>query len=155
MGQKQRLLWDLPPMDSCGSMRRYGIPMVWPGGSELADLLELGTDAAGARTTRPDEGRTVAALLRAWCCSSMNRPGGRDAARVASSWRNTTGVLVRRCCTSHYMATSGLYPRVLLIHQGRLFHAADQLAPGRCGWVGCRGLGEALAGLGRLELMEV
>ena len=65
--------------------------------------------------------------------------------------------------TSHYMADiTALCPRVLLIHQGRLFHdgsleaLADQLAPEREVRLklGSPVDANALAGLGRLEQIE-
>ena len=62
----------------------------------------------------------------------MPRPG------CASSWRNNRRTGATVLLTSHYMADiTALCPRVLLVHQGRLFHdgpleaLADQLAPER------------------------
>ena len=81
MGQKQQLLWDLPPMDSL-RMRRCSIPdaVARRRISELADLLELGEEL-----TRPVRKLSLGQRMRPnWqpcctsrrCCSWMSRPWG-------------------------------------------------------------------------------
>ena len=78
-----------------------------------------------------------------------------------AEYNRRTGATV--LLTSHYMADiTALCPRVLLIHQGRLFHdgpleaLADQLAPEREVRLELESpvSADALAGLGRLEQLE-
>jgi ABC-2 type transport system ATP-binding protein len=175
MGQKQQLLWDLPPMDSLRvNAAVYGIPdaVARRRISELADLLELGEEL-----TRPVrklslgqrmKAELLAALLHEPEVLFLDEPTlGLDVnaqARVRqflADYNRRTGATV--LLTSHYMADiTALCPRVLLIHQGRLFHdgpleaLADQLAPEREVRLELESPVEAdaLAGLGRLEQLE-
>ena len=150
MGQKQQLIWDLPPLDSLRvnaavyglsdreATRRIG---------ELAELLELGEElnrpvrklSLGQRM----KAELLAALLHQPSVLFLDEPTlGLDVnaqARVRSflaAYNRRTGATV--LLTSHYMADiTALCPRVLLIHQGALFHdgpleqLAAQLAPSR------------------------
>ncbi|MFN9645432.1 MAG: ATP-binding cassette domain-containing protein [Cyanobacteriota bacterium] len=150
MGQKQQLLWDLPPLDSLmlnaavygiddgEAKRRIG---------ELAEMLELGPEL-----TRPVRKLSLGERMKAELLAALlHRPSvlfldeptlGLDVnaqARVrefldAYNRRHGATLLL----TSHYMADiTALCPRVLLIHQGRLFHdgsleaLASRLAPCR------------------------
>ncbi len=150
MGQKQQLLWDLPPLDSLllnaavygiddGEARRRI--------AELAEMLELGPEL-----TRPVRKLSLGERMKAELMAALlHRPRvlfldeptlGLDInaqARVrefleAYNRRHGATLLL----TSHYMADiTALCPRVLLIHQGRLFHdgsledLASRLAPCR------------------------
>ncbi|MFM9110477.1 MAG: ATP-binding cassette domain-containing protein, partial [Prochlorococcaceae cyanobacterium] len=135
MGQKQQLIWDLPPLDSLRvNAAVYGIA---DGEArrridELAELLELGEElrrpvrklSLGERM----KAELLAALLHRPEVLFLDEPTlGLDVnaqARVraflaAYNRRHGATVLL----TSHYMADiTALCPRVLLIHQGGLFH---------------------------------
>jgi len=150
MGQKQQLIWDLPPLDSLRvnaavygiddheARRRIG---------ELAEMLELGEEL-----TRPVrklslgqrmKAELLAALLHQPRVLFLDEPTlGLDVnaqARVRqflADYNRRTGATV--LLTSHYMADiTALCPRVLLIHQGRLFYdgalaaLGERLAPWR------------------------
>ena len=106
-------------------------------------------------------------MLSVWSGSDARSGLGLDVnaqARVRTflaDYNRRTGATV--LLTSHYMADiTALCPRVLLIHQGRLFHdgpldvLADQLAPEREVRLEVESPVEpdALAGLGRLEQIE-
>jgi ABC-2 type transport system ATP-binding protein len=150
MGQKQQLLWDLPPLDSLLlNAAVYGID---DGEAkrriqELAEMLELGPEL-----TRPVRKLSLGERMKAELMAALlHRP------RVLFLDEPTLGldinaqVRVREfldaynrrhgatlLLTSHYMADiTALCPRVLLIHQGRLFHdgsledLATRLAPCR------------------------
>tara|TARA_B100000073_G_scaffold42451_1_gene31764 strand:- start:1301 stop:2275 length:975 start_codon:yes stop_codon:yes gene_type:complete len=175
MGQKQQLLWDLPPMDSLRvNAAVYGIPdgVAQRRISALADLLELGEEL-----TRPVrklslgqrmKAELLAALLHEPEVLFLDEPTlGLDVnaqARVRqflAEYNRRTGATV--LLTSHYMADiTALCSRVLLIDQGRLFHdgpldvLTDQLAPEREVVLELEQpvSPEALAGLGRLERMD-
>ena len=175
MGQKQQLLWDLPPMDSLRvNAAVYGIPdgVAQRRISALADLLELGEEL-----TRPVrklslgqrmKAELLAALLHEPEVLFLDEPTlGLDVnaqARVRqflAEYNRRTGATV--LLTSHYMADiTALCSRVLLIDQGRLFHdgpldvLTDQLAPEREVVLELEQpvSPEALAGLGRLERMN-
>ena len=175
MGQKQQLLWDLPPMDSLRvNAAVYGIPdaVARRRISELADLLELGEEL-----TRPVrklslgqrmKAELLAALLHEPEVLFLDEPTlGLDVnaqARVRqflAEYNRRTGATV--LLTSHYMADiTALCPRVLLIHQGRLFHdgpldsLAEQLAPEREVRLELESPVDpsVFAGLGRLERIE-
>ena len=172
MGQKQQLLWDLPPMDSLRvNAAVYGISDRDANRriSELSDLLELGEEL-----TRPVrklslgqrmKAELLAALLHQPDVLFLDEPTlGLDVnaqARVRqflADYNQRTGATV--LLTSHYMADiTALCPRVLLMHQGHLFHdgpldrLVSRLAPERhvrlelAAPVGA----EAFAGLGRLD----
>ena len=175
MGQKQQLLWDLPPMDSLRvNAAVYGIPdgVARRRIQELADLLELGEEL-----TRPVrklslgqrmKAELLAALLHEPAVLFLDEPTlGLDVnaqARVRqflAEYNRRTGATV--LLTSHYMADiTALCSRVLLMDQGRLFHdgpldvLTDQLAPEREVVLELEQPlpMEALAGLGRLERMD-
>ncbi|MFO0076789.1 MAG: ATP-binding cassette domain-containing protein [Cyanobacteriota bacterium] len=150
MGQKQQLIWDLPPLDSLRvNAAVYGLD---PRESrrrieELAEMLELGEEL-----TRPVrklslgqrmKAELLAALLHRPAVLFLDEPTlGLDVnaqARVRSflaDYNRRFGATV--LLTSHYMADiTALCPRVLLIHQGRLFYdgrlsaLAERLTPYR------------------------
>ncbi|MEB3155969.1 MAG: ATP-binding cassette domain-containing protein, partial [Cyanobacteriota bacterium] len=150
MGQKQQLLWDLPPLDSLLlNAAVYGIDDSEARRriAELAEMLELGPEL-----TRPVRKLSLGERMKAELMAALlHRPRvlfldeptlGLDInaqARVrefleAYNRRHGATLLL----TSHYMADiTALCPRVLLIHQGRLFHdgsledLASRLAPCR------------------------
>ena len=175
MGQKQQLIWDLPPLDAL----RVNAAIYGLGDGEarrrinqLADLLELGEEL-----TRPVrklslgqrmKAELLAALLHEPAVLFLDEPTlGLDVnaqARVRqflADYNRRTGATV--LLTSHYMADiTALCPRVLLIHQGSLFHdgpldaLSARLAP-------CRQVRlelaeplapEAFAGFGELEACD-
>ena len=135
MGQKQQLIWDLPPLDSFRvNAAVYGLD-----DSEakrrinaLAEMLELGEEL-----TRPVrklslgermKAELLAALLHRPALLFLDEPTlGLDVnaqARVRSflaDYNRRYGATI--LLTSHYMADiTALCPRVLLIHQGNLFY---------------------------------
>ncbi|BEV35338.1 ATP-binding cassette domain-containing protein [Synechococcus sp. M16CYN] len=142
MGQKQQLIWDLPPLDSLYvNAAVYGINdhVAKRRIDDLADLLELGEEL-----TRPMrklslgqrmKAELLAALLHKPEVLFLDEPTlGLDVnaqARIRqflSEYNRRTGATV--LLTSHYMADiTALCPRVLMIHQGCLFHDGplDQL----------------------------
>ncbi|MFM7086830.1 MAG: ATP-binding cassette domain-containing protein [Cyanobium sp.] len=158
MGQKQQLLWDLPPLDSLlvnAAVYGLGDRAARRRIEELATMLELGEEL-----TRPVrklslgqrmKAELLAALLHEPSVLFLDEPTlGLDVnaqMRVRAflaDYNRRSGATV--LLTSHYMADiTALCPRVLLIHQGALFHdgpleaLAARLAP-------CR--------LVRLELQE-
>jgi ABC-2 type transport system ATP-binding protein len=135
MGQKQQLIWDLPPLDSLRvNAAVYGIP---EGEArrridQLADLLELGEElrrpvrklSLGERM----KAELLAALLHRPEVLFLDEPTlGLDVNAQASvrrflaDYNRRFGATV--LLTSHYMADiTALCPRVLLIHRGSLFH---------------------------------
>ncbi|MFM7313680.1 MAG: ATP-binding cassette domain-containing protein [Cyanobium sp.] len=135
MGQKQQLIWDLPPLDSLQvNAAIYGLSDAAARRriAELADMLELGEEL-----TRPVrklslgqrmKAELLAALLHEPAVLFLDEPPlGLDVnaqARVRSflaDYNRRTGATV--LLTSHYMADiTALCPRVLLIHEGALFH---------------------------------
>ena len=144
MGQKQQLIWDLPPLDSLRvnaavygiddqeARRRIG---------ELAEMLELGD----AELTRPVRKLSLGQRMKAELLAALlHRPRvlfldeptlGLDVnaqARVRTflaDYNQLTGATV--LLTSHYMADiTALCPRVLLIHRGQLFYDGDLAALG-------------------------
>ena len=150
MGQKQQLIWDLPPLDSLRVHAAvYGIGTAESKRriTELADMLELDEEL-----TRPVrklslgqrmKAELMAALLHQPAVLFLDEPTlGLDVnaqVRVRSflaDYNRRTGATV--LLTSHYMGDiTALCERVLLIHQGRLFYdgslegLTDQLAPCR------------------------
>jgi len=150
MGQKQQLIWDLPPLDSLrvnaavyGLAEREAERRI----SELATMLELGEEL-----TRPVRKLSLGQRMKAELLAALlHRPRvlfldeptlGLDVnaqARVRSflaEYNRQSGATV--LLTSHYMADiTALCPRVLLIDGGRLLHdgpleaLAAQLAPCR------------------------
>jgi len=135
MGQKQQLLWDLPPLDSLYlNAAVYGID---DGEAkrriqELAEMLELGPEL-----TRPVRKLSLGERMKAELMAALlHRPQvlfldeptlGLDI-NAQVRVRDFLAAYNRRygatlLLTSHYMADiTALCPRVLLIHQGRLFH---------------------------------
>jgi ABC-2 type transport system ATP-binding protein len=175
MGQKQQLIWDLPPLDSLRvNAAVYGIP---DGEArrridELAEMLELGPEL-----TRPVrklslgqrmKAELLAALLHQPAVLFLDEPTlGLDVnaqARVRSflaDYNRRTGATV--LLTSHYLADiTALCPRVLLIHQGGLFHdgslryLSERLAPCRQVRLELREpvAAERLAAFGTVESLE-
>jgi len=175
MGQKQQLIWDLPPLDSlrvnaavygldeAESRRRIG---------ELAEMLEL-----GEVLTRPVrklslgqrmKAELLAALLHRPAVLFLDEPTlGLDVnaqARVRqflADYNRRTGATV--LLTSHYMGDiTALCPRVLLIHGGRLVHdgaladLTSRLAPCRAVRLDLREpvAVEAIAPFGMVEQMD-
>jgi ABC-2 type transport system ATP-binding protein len=135
MGQKQQLIWDLPPLDSlrvnaaiygldeAESRRRIG---------ELAEMLEL-----GEALTRPVRKLSLGQRMKAELLAALlHRPSvlfldeptlGLDVNAQArlrqflADYNRRTGATV--LLTSHYMGDiTALCPRVMLIHGGRLVH---------------------------------
>ena len=135
MGQKQQLIWDLPPLDSLRvNAAVYGIDDLEAHRriGELAEMLELGEEL-----TRPVRKLSLGQRMKAELLAALlHRPRllfldeptlGLDVnaqARVRAflaEYNRRTGATV--LLTSHYMADiTALCPRVLLIHQGRLFY---------------------------------
>jgi len=150
MGQKQQLIWDLPPLDSLRvNAAVYGIDdrEAQRRIEELAAMLDLGDElrrpvrklSLGQRM----KAELLAALLHRPSVLFLDEPTlGLDVnaqARVRSflaDYNRRYGATV--LLTSHYMADiTALCPRVLLIHAGGLFHDGSleeltaQLAPCR------------------------
>lgn len=175
MGQKQQLIWDLPPLDSLRvNAAVYGIDDLEARRriAELADMLELGPEL-----TRPVRKLSLGQRMKAELLAALlHRPKvlfldeptlGLDVnaqARVRqflAAYNQRTGATV--LLTSHYMADiTALCPRVLLIHQGRLFYdgalaaLCERLAPWRevrleLGVPGCR---EQLGRYGEVEQLD-
>ncbi len=150
MGQKQQLIWDLPPLDSLRvNAAVYGLDDATARRriAELADMLELGEEL-----TRPVrklslgqrmKAELLAALLHQPAVLFLDEPTlGLDInaqARVRAflaDYNRRHGATV--LLTSHYLADiTALCPRVLLIHEGGLFHdgslreLSSRLAPCR------------------------
>jgi ABC-2 type transport system ATP-binding protein len=135
MGNRQQLIWDLPPLDSLRvNAAVYGIDPIAAKRriAELADMLELGEElhrpvrklSLGQRM----KAELLAALLHEPAVLFLDEPTlGLDVnaqARVRdflADYNRRTGATV--LLTSHYMGDiTALCERVLLIHQGRLFH---------------------------------
>jgi ABC-2 type transport system ATP-binding protein len=135
MGQKQQLIWDLPPLDSLRvNAAVYGLTdreaAVRIG--ELAEMLELGEElrrpvrklSLGERM----KAELLAALLHRPEVLFLDEPTlGLDVnaqaamRRFLADYNRRHGATV--LLTSHYMGDiTALCPRVLLIHGGRLFH---------------------------------
>ncbi|MFO7628802.1 MAG: ATP-binding cassette domain-containing protein, partial [Prochlorococcaceae cyanobacterium] len=150
MGNKQQLIWDLPPLDSLRvNAAVYGIPDGEANRriAELAEMLELGEElrrpvrklSLGERM----KAELLAALLHRPAVLFLDEPTlGLDVnaqARVRqflADYNRSSGATV--LLTSHDMGDiTALCPRVLLIHQGRLFHdgpldrLSERLAPCR------------------------
>ena len=150
MGNRQQLLWDLPPLESFRvNAAVYGLD---DGEAkrridELAEMLELGEElrrpvrklSLGQRM----KAELLAALLHRPAELFLDEPTlGLDVnaqARVRTflaDYNRRTGATV--LLTSHYMGDiTSLCERVLLIHEGRLFHdgsleeLTNRLAPCR------------------------
>ncbi|WP_320664576.1 ATP-binding cassette domain-containing protein [Prochlorococcus sp. MIT 1223] len=150
MGQKQQLIWDLPPMDSLQvNASIYGISdkEAKIRINELADMLEIGEEL-----TRPVrklslgqrmKAELLAALLHHPTVLFLDEPTlGLDInaqSRVRNfliEYNRKTGATI--LLTSHYMADiTALCSRVLCIHKGELFYdgeledLANKLSPNR------------------------
>ncbi len=138
MGQKQQLIWDLPPMDSFYvNAAVYGLADFEAKEriNELADMLEIGEEL-----TRPVrklslgqrmKAELLVALLHKPSVLFLDEPTlGLDVnaqARVRSflsEYNKKTGATI--LLTSHYMADiTALCPRVICIHKGNLFYDGD------------------------------
>jgi ABC-2 type transport system ATP-binding protein len=150
MGNRQQLIWDLPPLDSLQvNAAVYGIaePEARRRIAALAEMLELGEElhrpvrklSLGQRM----KAELLAALLHQPAVLFLDEPTlGLDVnaqARVRdflADYNQRTGATV--LLTSHYMGDiTALCERVLLIHQGELFHdgpleaLTNRLAPCR------------------------
>ena len=172
MGNRQQLIWDLPALDSLRvNAAVYGIPEAEAQRriGELAEMLELGQElrrpmrklSLGQRM----KAELLAALLHEPAVLFLDEPTlGLDVnaqARVRdflADYNRRTGSTV--LLTSHYMGDiTALCPRVLLIHQGQLFHdgsladLTQRLAPCRQVRLELADLHppEAFAGFGQLE----
>jgi ABC-2 type transport system ATP-binding protein len=138
MGNKQQLIWDLPPLDSIRvNAAVYGIDPIDAKRrvGELAEMLELGEELH-----RPVRKLSLGQRMKAELLASLlHRPRvlfldeptlGLDVnaqARVRdflAEYNRRFGATV--LLTSHYMGDiTALCERVLLIHQGELFHDGD------------------------------
>jgi ABC-2 type transport system ATP-binding protein len=135
MGQKQQLIWDLPPLDSLRvNAAVYGLDDREAARriDELAQMLELGEElhrpvrklSLGQRM----KAELMAALLHRPEVLFLDEPTlGLDVnaqaamRRFLADYNRSYGATV--LLTSHYMADiTALCPRVLLIHAGSLFH---------------------------------
>jgi len=135
MGNKQQLIWDLPPLDSLRvNAAVYGIDDTEAKRriGDLAEMLEMGEElrrpvrklSLGQRM----KAELLAALLHRPAVLFLDEPTlGLDVnaqARVRSflaEYNRRYGATL--LLTSHYMADiTALCPRVLLIHQGSLMH---------------------------------
>ena len=138
MGQKQQLLWDLPPAETFALNRAvYDIPRreFEETVRELVDLLEIG-DLVGKPTRQLSLGERMKAELAA---SLLHRPRvlfldeptiGLDVTMQATvrqfvrSYNERFGAAV--LLTSHYMDdVLALCPRVVVIDRGRLIYDGD------------------------------
>ena len=172
MGNRQQLIWDLPALDSLRvNAAVYGIAEAEAQRriGQLAEMLELGPElqrpmrklSLGQRM----KAELLAALLHEPAVLFLDEPTlGLDVnaqARVRdflADYNRRTGATV--LLTSHYMGDiTALCPRVLLIHQGQLFHdgsladLTQRLAPCRQVRLELADLHppEAFAGFGQLE----
>ena len=172
MGNRQQLIWDLPPLDSLRvNAAVYGIDPLEARRriNELAEMLELGEElqrpvrklSLGQRM----KAELLAALLHQPAVLFLDEPTlGLDVnaqARVRdflADYNRRTGATV--LLTSHYMGDiTALCERVLLIHQGRLFHdgsldaLTNRLAPCREVRLELRQIHprEAFSGFGTIE----
>jgi ABC-2 type transport system ATP-binding protein len=138
MGQKQQLIWDLPPSDTFAMNRAiYEIPkaVFEQTLSELVRLLELG-DLVGKPTRQLSLGERMkcelaAALLHRPRVLFLDEPTiGLDVSMQATvrsfvkAYNERFGATV--LLTSHYMEdVVALCPRVIVIDRGRLIYDGD------------------------------
>jgi viologen exporter family transport system ATP-binding protein len=138
MGQKQQLIWDLPPSDTFAMNRAiYEIPKPAFEAtlSELVELLELG-DLVGKPTRQLSLGERMkceltAALLHRPRVLFLDEPTiGLDVSMQATvrgfirAYNERFGATV--LLTSHYMEdVVQLCPRVIVIDRGRLIYDGD------------------------------
>ena len=135
MGQKQQLLWDLPPAETFEMNRAiYGIPKARfeETIAELTDLLELG-NLVNKPTRQLSLGERMKCELAA---ALLHRPDvlflDEPTIGLDVSMQSTIRTFIRRynerfratiMLTSHYMDdVEALCPRVIVIHQGLLIH---------------------------------
>lgn len=140
MGQKQQLIWDLPPAETFAYNRAvYGIPQAEfdETFAELDALLELGP-IANKPTRQLSLGERMKCEL---CAALLHRPRvlfldeptiGLDVSmqlkvrEFVRSYNERTGATV--LLTSHYMDdVAALCPRVVVIDEGRLRYDGDLL----------------------------
>jgi ABC-2 type transport system ATP-binding protein len=175
MGNRQQLIWDLPPLDSLRvNAAVYGIDPIEAKRRihELAEMLELGEElqrpvrklSLGQRM----KAELLAALLHRPSVLFLDEPTlGLDVnaqARVRdflADYNRRTGATV--LLTSHYMGDiTALCERVMLIHEGRLFHdgsldaLTSRLAPCREARLELRQMHprEAFEGFGTIEVHQ-
>jgi ABC-2 type transport system ATP-binding protein len=138
MGQKQQLLWDLPPSETYAMNRAiYEVPKAQADATvrELTELLEIG-DLVQKPTRQLSLGERmkcelVAALLHRPRVLFLDEPTiGLDVSMQAKmrdfirAYNETTGAAV--LLTSHYMDdVTALCPRVIVIDHGRLIYDGD------------------------------
>jgi ABC-2 type transport system ATP-binding protein len=138
MGQKQQLLWDLPPSETYAMNRAiYEVPRAQADATikELVELLEIG-DLIAKPTRQLSLGERmkcelVAALLHKPGVLFLDEPTiGLDVAMQAKmrtfirDYNQRSGAAV--LLTSHYMDdVVALCPRVVVIDKGRLIHDGD------------------------------
>jgi ABC-2 type transport system ATP-binding protein len=138
MGQKQQLLWDLPPSETFLLNRAvYGVPrrQMEETLRELVDLLEIG-DLVGKPTRQLSLGERMkcelaAALLHRPKVLFLDEPTiGLDVSMQATvrqfvkAYNERFGATV--LLTSHYMEdVVQLCPRVIVIDRGRLLYDGD------------------------------
>jgi ABC-2 type transport system ATP-binding protein len=138
MGQKQQLLWDLPPSETYAMNRAiYDVPAAEAHATvkALVELLEIG-DLVGKPTRQLSLGERmkcelVAALLHKPRVLFLDEPTiGLDVAMQAKmrafirEYNERTGAAV--LLTSHYMDdVVALCPRVVVIDRGRLIYDGD------------------------------
>lgn len=135
MGQKQQLLWDLPPSETFEMNRAiYGIPrkQFTETIAELTALLEIGP-LVGKPTRQLSLGERMKCELAA---ALMHRPDvlflDEPTIGLDVSMQSTIRTFIKAynerfratiMLTSHYMEdVEALCPRVIVIHQGRLIH---------------------------------
>jgi len=138
MGQKQQLLWDLPPAETFAlNSAIYGVPEgeAKKTLAELTALLEIG-DVMGKPTRQLSLGERMKCEL---CAALLHRPRvlfldeptiGLDVSMQLAvrefirRYNETTGATV--LLTSHYMDdVASLCPRVVVIDEGRLRYDGD------------------------------
>ncbi len=138
MGQKQQLLWDLPPTETYAMNRAiYGVPRAQANDTikELVDLLEIGS-LISKPTRQLSLGERmkcelVAALLHRPRVLFLDEPTiGLDVSMQAKMrdfirhYNERFGAAV--LLTSHYMDdVTALCPRVVVIDHGRLIYDGD------------------------------
>jgi ABC-2 type transport system ATP-binding protein len=138
MGQKQQLLWDLPPSDTYAMNRAiYDVPRAQADDTirELTELLEIG-DLIGKPVRQLSLGERmkcelVAALLHRPRVLFLDEPTiGLDVSMQAKmrdfirDYNERYGAAV--LLTSHYMDdVAALCPRVVVIDRGRLIYDGD------------------------------
>ena len=138
MGQKQQLIWDLPPIDTLELNRTvYEVEVAQYRETlgELTEMLEL-----GGLLTKPTRQLSLGERMKCELAAALiHRPRvlfldeptiGLDVTMQATmrrfirAYNETTGATI--LLTSHYMDdVAALCPRVIVIHAGRLRHDGD------------------------------